>query len=120
MAHGDITHTEIPVSDIARAKTFYGELFGWQFMDAPGMDDYPMWQGPNGAHGGALTPREDGFTQPRGIVEVDSIDETLAKAEAAGATTTHPKQPIDEHSWWAVFRDPDGNSIGLFEGTFGG
>jgi predicted enzyme related to lactoylglutathione lyase len=30
-----------------------------------------------------------------------------------------PKSPITDTSWWAVFEDPDGNVIGLFEGTMG-
>ena len=29
MAHGDITHIDIPVSDPARASEFYSGLFGW-------------------------------------------------------------------------------------------
>jgi len=27
------------------------------------------------------------------------------------------KSPISETSWWAFFNDPDGNTIGLYEGT---
>jgi len=27
------------------------------------------------------------------------------------------KQPISETSWWAIFTDPDGNNIGLYEGV---
>lgn len=27
------------------------------------------------------------------------------------------KQPISETSWWAAISDPDGNSIGLYEGV---
>jgi predicted enzyme related to lactoylglutathione lyase len=30
MAHGDITHIDIPVSDKAKATAFYSNLFGWQ------------------------------------------------------------------------------------------
>ena len=33
MAHGDITHVDIPVSDNARATAFYSKLFGWQMSD---------------------------------------------------------------------------------------
>ena len=69
--------------------------------------------------GGGLAPRGDGFTQPRSYVEVDSIDETVVKAEAAGATVAMAKQPITDTSWWAVIVDPDGNHIGLFEGSTG-
>ncbi len=117
MPHGDITHIDIPVSDMDRAKDFYSALFGWQIAEAPGFEGYPMWQAPNKISGGGLAPRSDGFTQPRSYVEVDSIDDTLATAKEHGATVLMEKQPISETSWWAVLRDPDGNSVGLYEGT---
>ncbi|MBG9890997.1 glyoxalase, partial [Bacillus toyonensis] len=45
------------------------------------------------------------------------IDEILARAEAQGGRVLMPRTPITETSWWAVFSDPDGNVLGLFEGT---
>jgi uncharacterized protein len=117
MAHGDITHIDIPVSDLDTASSFYSELFGWQIAELPGYEGYPMWQAPNKVSGGGLAPRSEGFTQPRSYVEVDSIDETLEKATAAGATVVMEKSPISETSWWAIFADPDGNHVGLYEGT---
>jgi predicted enzyme related to lactoylglutathione lyase len=116
MAHGDITHIDIPVSDFAKAKDFYSTLFGWQIAAPPGYDDYPMWQAPNKISGGGLTTRGDDAQQPLSYVEVDSIDETLAAAEKAGASVKLGKQPISPTSWWAVLVDPDGNEIGLYEG----
>jgi predicted enzyme related to lactoylglutathione lyase len=117
MPHGDITHIDIPVSDLERAKAFYSDLFGWQIAAPPGFEDYPMWRAPNQISGGGLTPRTDDLTQPRSYVEVDSIDDTLAKATAAGGRLVSGKQPISPTSWWASFADPDGNLIGLYEGT---
>ena len=119
MAHGDITHIDIPVSDLAQATQFYSGLFGWQIAEMAGFEGYPMWQAPNGVSGGGLAPRSDGFTQPRSYVEVDSIDETVEKAVAAGGSVAMPKGNIADTSWWAVIVDPDGNHIGLFEGTTG-
>lgn len=119
MAHGDITHIDIPVSDLTKGADFYARLFGWQIAEMPGFEGYPMWQAPNGVSGGGLAPRSDGFTQPRSYVEVDSIDDTIAAAEAAGGAVAMPKDNITETSWWAVIVDPDGNHIGLFEGTTG-
>lgn len=116
MAHGDITHIDIPVSDRAKASAFYSTLFGWNVTAPPGWEDYPMWQAPNQVSGGGLAPRDDDFTQPRSYVEVDSIDDTLRIAEANGATVVHGKQPISDTSWWALIADPDGNHIGLYEG----
>ncbi len=117
MAHGDITHIDIPVADLTAAAAFYSGLFGWRIAEPPGFEGYPMWQAPNRISGGGLAPRSDGFTQPRSYVEVDSIDETLAKVEASGGSVAMGKEPITETSWWAVIVDPDGNHIGLYEGT---
>ncbi len=117
MAHGDITHIDIPVTDKDRATAFYGTLFGWQISAPPGFEDYPMWQAPNQISGGGLAPRGEGFTQPRSYVEVDSIDDTLALVEANGGRVVMGKHPITETSWWAFFEDPDGNVIGLYEGV---
>ena len=117
MAHGDITHIDIPVDDFDAAKSFYSTLFGWQFATYPGFEDYPMWQAPNKISGGGLAPRSDGFSQPRSYVEVDSIDQVLDQVSAVGGSVLQPKQAISDTSWWAVVQDPAGNAIGLYEGT---
>ena len=117
MPHGDITHIDIPVADLGRATQFYSELFGWEIAEPPGFEGYPMWQAPNKISGGGLAPRSGSFSQPRSYVEVDSIDDVLAKARSRGATVTLPKTPISDTSWFAAFTDPDGNDIGLYEGT---
>jgi uncharacterized protein len=117
MPHGDITHIDIPVSDTGAGARFYGGLFGWHIAEAPGFEGYPMWQAPNKISGGGLAPREEGFTQPRSYVEVDSIDESVAKVTELGGKILMEKSPISETSWWAIFEDPDGNVMGLYEGT---
>ncbi|HSP59579.1 MAG TPA: VOC family protein [Ornithinimicrobium sp.] len=117
MAHGDITHIDIPVSDTGRAQAFYSALFGWQIAEVPGFEGYPMWQAPNKISGGGLAPRGEGFTQPRSYVEVDSIEETLRVAQEHGGRVVMDRSPISETSWWAIFEDPDGNVVGLYEGT---
>ncbi|MGN6612974.1 MAG: VOC family protein [Angustibacter sp.] len=116
MAHGDITHIDIPVSDTKRAAAFYQSVFGWQIAEVPGYEGYPMWRAPNQISGGGLAPRSDDFTQPRSYVEVDSIDDAIAAAKSAGGTVLMDRQQISETSWWAAVEDPDGNRIGLYEG----
>lgn len=119
MAHGDITHTEIPVTDLEEARTFYADLFGWEINPAPGFETYPMWRAPNQISGGALTAREGDFTQPRSVVEVDSIDEALDMIEELGGHVVTGKQRISGTSWFAVFEDLDGNVLGLYEELIG-
>jgi len=96
VAHGDITHIDIPVTDTEQARRFYGELFGWKIEEVPGFEGYPMWQAPNRVSGGGLAPRSEGSNQPRSYVEVDSIEQALAKAEQNGGRVVMAKQPITE------------------------
>jgi predicted enzyme related to lactoylglutathione lyase len=117
MAHGDITHIDIPVSDTGRATDFYRALFGWQIAEVPGFEGYPMWQAPNEISGGGLAPRSEDFSQPRSYVEVDSIEDTLRTVQERGGRVVMDRSPISETSWWAIFEDPDGNQVGLYEGT---
>ena len=116
MPHGDITHIDIPVSDMARAQGFYSTLFGWEIAEPPGFEGYPMWRAPNQISGGGLAPRGEGFTQPRSYVETDSIEQTLELVKANGGKVLMDMSPISETSWWAIFEDPDGNHVGLYEG----
>lgn len=117
MAHGDITHIDIPVDDVARATAFYSGLFGWNIAEVPGFEGYPMWQAPNKISGGGLAPRGGHLTAPRSYVEVDSIDDILARLPDAGGRVVQGKEPITDTSWWAVIEDTEGNTIGLYEGT---
>ena len=107
MPHGDITHIDIPVADLTRAQEFYSGLFGWQIAAPPGFEDYPMWQAPNKISGGRF---------PIVTYSEAMVDDTLAKVEASGGTVLMAKSPITDTSWWAIFEDPDGNHIGLYEG----
>jgi predicted enzyme related to lactoylglutathione lyase len=83
----------------------------------PVYENYPMWQAPNKISGGGLAPRDAELQTPRSYVEVDSIDDTVAKATELGGAVVHPKQEISPTSWWAAIRDTEGNQIGLYEGT---
>ena len=120
MAHGDITHIDIPADDLDRAKAFYGGLFGWDIQEMPGYEGYPMWQAPNKISGGGLGARDETFQVPRSYVEVDSVDDMLVKVAALGGGALMPKTEISPTSWWATFIDTEGNQIGLYEGTTGG
>ncbi len=51
---------------------------------------------------------------------MDSIEEALQKVTANGGSVVMDRSPIDETSWWAVFTDPEGNTVGLYEGQTGG
>ena len=75
-----IVHFEIPVDDLARAKGFYGSIFGWQIDDVPdmdytivrtvGVDDRQMPKEP-GAINGGMMQRSDETPSPVLTIEVE-------------------------------------------------
>jgi predicted enzyme related to lactoylglutathione lyase len=119
LAHGDITHIDIPVDDLERATSFYGSVLGWQIAEMPGYEGYPMWQAPNQVSGGGFTQRDEALQTMRSYVEVDSIDDVLTKATDSGGAVVMEKTPISDTSWYAVISDTEGNQLGLYEGTTG-
>jgi predicted enzyme related to lactoylglutathione lyase len=117
MAHGDISHVEIPADDVERAKSFYSGLFGWQLADMPGFEGYFMWQAPNKVSGGAIGKRGESVPdQVMDYVEVESVDDALAKVAELGGTVEVGKTDIGGGmGWTAQVRDTEGNRIGLYQ-----
>ena len=119
MKHGDFTHIEIPADDPDRAKRFYDGLFGWAFQDEiPGFEGYHMFTTPAGEEGlgGAIGKRgEMAPDKVRNYVNVDSIDETLAKVTQLGGSVVEAKREVAGQGWYAVFTDTEGNELALWE-----
>jgi len=119
MKHGDFTHIEIPADEPSRAKSFYGELFGWKFADEiPGFEGYHMFSTPVGDAGMAGAIGKRGEMAPekvRAYVHVDSIDDSLSKVTALGGTIVDPKAEVPGMGWYAVFADTEGNELALWE-----
>lgn len=118
MQHGDLTHFEIPADDPERAKRFYGGLFGWNFQEVPGYDDYALFTTAAGedAMGGAIGKR--GTSAPdrmRTYVRVDSIDEVLPRVAELGGRVIDEKSEVPGQGWFAVLEDSEGNEIALWE-----
>src|SRR4051812_43904997 len=69
---GQINWLELPAAETAKARTFYGGLFGWGTSEFGG-DYHVIDNGP----AGAIAPREDGFTHPRVYFATDDIDTSV-------------------------------------------
>lgn len=118
MAHGQITHIELPADDTDRARRFYSELFGWEFSEMEGFANYLLFSfGTVERAGGAIGLRgESTGTQLRVYIEADSIDAVLAKVEGLGGKIVTPRTEIQGQGWYAVITDSEGNEVGMFEG----
>jgi uncharacterized protein len=116
-----VVHFEVIGKDGEKLRSYYSELFGWEFGDTVGPTNY------------AATPREgntnaDGAgigggvgTAPEGYdghvtfyVEVPDVEAALAKAESLGGKRMMGPDKVPEVDIEiALFTDPEGHVIGL-------
>lgn len=117
MAHGQMTHLELPADDAGRARRFYEGLLGWDFSEMPEFPDYFLFSfGAIESAGGAIGIRDQSAPhQLRLYIEVDSIDALLPKVPSLGGKVVEPKAEIPGQGWYAVIDDTEGNQLGLYE-----
>lgn len=106
-----VVHFEIPADDVARARKFYGDLFGWTFQE---MGDYTLIQTGDGPGGGMMKRMAPG----QGItnyIGVEHLDQYTQKAQSLGATVVVPKTPVPGMGWWTQLQDTEGNVFALWQ-----
>ncbi|MFV2087549.1 VOC family protein [Micromonospora sp. LOL_021] len=114
--HHRIDYIEFPAPDLAVAKAFYGEAFGWQFTDYG--DSYVGIQGgPGEAEVGGLNPQAEPATGgPLVILYSDDLAATAAAVGIAGGTVT--AGPYDFPGGRRFeFTDPAGNRLAVWTET---
>lgn len=119
-----VVHFEVPFDDGDRARSFYGEAFGWSFHDALGRHYVNVEPGPvdedgrpvhPGSINGGLLRRESPTDRPMVTIQVDDIEAALAKIEEAGGTVVLSPQHVADYGKTAYFKDTEGNQMGLWE-----
>ena len=115
MSKRNIVHVEIPAANVEGAGGFYQDLFGWKISHMPEMN-YSMWEAGDGDEYGGLPQVSD--DNPAGQVLIyiasDDIEADLKKVEKLGGRVLHQKTEIPGMGWFGVFRDPTGNTLGLY------
>ncbi|MDP2343519.1 MAG: VOC family protein [Deltaproteobacteria bacterium] len=109
-------HFELSTDNIAASKAFYQKLFDWKFTYIKDMD-YTMFDVGQKDTGGGIQKKMMA-DQPTGwlsYVQVASVQKTLDKAAAAGATVVVPYTPIGGMGAMGIFVDPAGASLGIWE-----
>ncbi len=110
---------EIPVTDFARARTFYENVLG---RSIESMDMGPITMGmlstdPN-VVGGAIVHSEESAPSKQGTIVYlnggDDLTPMLARVELAGGSVAVPKTEIGgDFGFFAYFIDTEGNKVGL-------
>ena len=111
--HHSIDYFEIYVEDIAAAKSFYGEAFGWRFNDYG--EDYAGIKAPDDDTDevGGLTRGTPG-SSPLVLVFSEDLDGSAQAVSAAGGEVV--EGPYDYPGGRRFrFRDPSGNVLGVYQ-----
>jgi predicted enzyme related to lactoylglutathione lyase len=103
---------KVPVTDLARAKAWYGEVFG-----AAPYFDQPFYVGfaVGGFELGLVPDGTPGTTGPVAYWGVDEIGAEVERIVALGASMHEPVQDVGEGIKVVELRDPFGNMLGLIE-----
>ena len=124
MTKAALNYIQVPAVDLEESITFYEDVLGWKVMRHPTVGPvvdqtaYPEFTDSTGNAGGAFVlgrrPSREPGVMP--CIAVDSIDEILQAVVNHGGEVVKARTPIVEGSdWEAIFRDPAGNALGLYE-----
>lgn len=116
---GEVIHFEIHADDPERAAKFYRDAFGWQIHKWDGPVDYWLvTTTENGDHAinGAIKDRVESL-QTVNTLQVDSIEDAVESATAAGGKLIQEKREIPGVGYHAYLQDSEGNIFGIMQPT---
>jgi len=111
---GSFVHIEIASSDPERTRKFFEDVFEWDFESHPEMD-YHTYAAPSGPGGGLMKPMENQVPGILNYLMSHDIDDDVKKIEASGGRLLQPKMEIPGVGWWALFQEPTGITLALFQ-----
>jgi uncharacterized protein len=119
-----IIHFEIPADDPKRAGEFYNKAFGWNMNAMPEMNYTMIGTAPSdengvptipGAINGGMAQRGQPIDHTVVTINVQSIDDALARIEKLGGKKVSDKMPVGDMGFAAYFKDTEGNVVGLWQ-----
>lgn len=111
---GSYVHIEIASTDPERTRKFLEDVFDWDFEFMPEME-YHTYEAPSGPGGGLMKPMEGQVPGILNYLLSRDIEADVRKIEEAGGRVLQPKMEIPNVGWWALFQEPTGITLALFE-----
>lgn len=115
---GAVTHFEIYCEHPVAVADFYRKALGWQVEQMPGIGYWRVQPGASDGpalHGGLTyraIPDLNGWML---FVNVDSLDDTVARIEHLGGSIVRPKAAVARTAWVTIVADPAKNIFGVWE-----
>jgi predicted enzyme related to lactoylglutathione lyase len=108
-----VNHFEIPADDMARAKSFYANVFGWSMEDWDAENAMINPTGEDGI-GGDIHQRSE-VPHPTVVVSVDDVEASMKTVLEQGGEAIGGVELLGDMGRYCYFRDTEGNVIGLFD-----
>ncbi len=128
MKMSPVVHFEMPAEDNERVSKFYQNVFGWD-MQVMG-EEYKGYlmamttesdqNGPKkpGAINGGFYKKEAGESPPPHLViSVDSLEDSIKAVKDAGGEVNGEKMDIPGVGLFIMFKDTEGNTVGMLQPT---
>lgn len=117
-----VVHFEVVGRDGPALQSFFAELFDWH-IDSNNPMGYGIVAREENISaegigiGGGISSGPEGYPgHVTFYVEVPDVEEALIKAEGLGGTRTMGPEEVMEGLVIGLFNDPEGHTIGLFQG----
>ena len=114
-----VVHFEIIGKDAETLRSYYSDLFGWEFdadnpMNYGIVPRYPSASAGDLGIGGGVGAGPDGYDgHVTFYVEVPDVEAALAKAERLGGTRMFGPDKVTNEVEIGQFTDPEGHLIGV-------
>lgn len=110
--HGAFSWCELITPDVAAAREFYSQVFGWTLKEGPvaGMP-YTVIEAGGQEIGGIVSPPPNQPNMPPmwGVyITVENLDSTVETATALGGDVLMPPMQVDPVGRFALLKDPQG------------
>ena len=109
-----VVHVEVIGKDPDTLRSYYGEMFGWEFGQPMGPTNYTVVENPNGIGAGVGGIPDDYDGHVTFYVQVPDAEAALAKAESLGGKRLMgPDEVPGVGIVIGLFSDPEGHVIGI-------
>lgn len=109
-----VVHFEVVGQYGDKLRSYYGEMFGWEFSEPMGPTNYATITNPNGIGGGIGSGPEGYAGHVTFYVQVPDVGEALENAQRLGGNRVMgPDEVPGAGITIGLFTDPEGHVIGL-------
>ena len=113
-----ISWFEIPATNFERARHFYEQTFGVElYLEEKPEFKMGIFPHSDQGAGGCITSGKDYQPSASGTIVYlyagDDLAKPLERAISLGGKVVMPKTGIGEHGYIALFKDSEGNTVGL-------